>query len=185
MSTVLEIVMVSRKKHLMAAVTYACSDIVRTLFFIVPAFALRQPARRLRRRGRVRRASTGAAARSLWREFGREFRVDVGAVARAARLRAAVRAGGGRRGHAAQLPPVRRRVAVRRGDVRDLRRRLPADSAGRYDHDVDRQRDDGQDGRGRERTATTTRGAVARDDLPPGVPDGPALACSCSSSPAT
>lgn len=78
MSTVLEIVMVSRKKHLMAAVTYACSDIVRTLFFIVPAFAL----------GSLRAVFAGATAFAglrmvllvvaLWRQYGREFRVDLG-----------------------------------------------------------------------------------------------------------
>lgn len=77
MSTVLEIVMVSRKKHLMAAVTYACSDIVRTLFFVVPAFAF----------GSLRAVFIGgtvfAACRlvllviALWRQYGREFRVDV------------------------------------------------------------------------------------------------------------
>jgi O-antigen/teichoic acid export membrane protein len=76
MSTVLEIVMVSRKKHLLAAVTYACSDIVRTLFFIVPAFFL----------GSLRAVFIGATAFAavrlalllvaLWREYGREFRVD-------------------------------------------------------------------------------------------------------------
>jgi O-antigen/teichoic acid export membrane protein len=78
MSTVLEIVMVSRKRHLMAAVTYACSDIVRTLFFILPAFAL----------GSLRAVFVGATAFAglrltllivaLWRQYGREFRVDLG-----------------------------------------------------------------------------------------------------------
>jgi O-antigen/teichoic acid export membrane protein len=78
MSTVLEIVMVSRKKHLMAAITYACSDIVRTLFFILPAFLL----------GSLRAVFIGATAFAavrlalllvaLWREYGREFRIDVG-----------------------------------------------------------------------------------------------------------
>ena len=77
MSTVLEIVMVSRKKHLMAAVTYACSDIVRTLFFIVPAFAI----------GSLRAVFIGATAFAglrlvllviaLWRQYGREFRLDL------------------------------------------------------------------------------------------------------------
>ena len=76
MSTVLEIVMVSRKKHLMAAVTYACSDIVRTLFFIAPAFLL----------GSIRAVFIGATAfaavrllllvAALWREYGHEFRID-------------------------------------------------------------------------------------------------------------
>ena len=77
MSTVLEIVMVSRKKHLMAAVTYACSDIVRTLFFILPAFLV----------GSLRAVFIGATAFAAvrvmllviasWREYGREFRMDV------------------------------------------------------------------------------------------------------------
>jgi O-antigen/teichoic acid export membrane protein len=70
--------MVSRKKHLMAAVTYACSDIVRTLFFIVPAFLL----------GSMRAVFIGATVfaavrllllvAALWREYGREFRIDTG-----------------------------------------------------------------------------------------------------------
>jgi O-antigen/teichoic acid export membrane protein len=78
MSTVLEIVMVSRKKHLMAAVTYACSDIVRTLFFIVPAFAF------LSLRAVFIGATAFAALRvvlviaAVSRQYGREFRVDLG-----------------------------------------------------------------------------------------------------------
>ena len=77
MSTVLEIVMVSRKQHLMAAITYACSDIVRTLFFIAPALLL----------GSLRAVFIGATAfaalrlvlllAALWREYGRDFRIDV------------------------------------------------------------------------------------------------------------
>ena len=77
MSTVLEIVMVSRKRHLMAAITYACSDIVRTLFFIAPALLI----------GSLRAVFIGATAFAalrlvlllvaLWREYGRDFRVDV------------------------------------------------------------------------------------------------------------
>jgi O-antigen/teichoic acid export membrane protein len=77
MSTVLEIVMVSRKRHLMAAITYACSDIVRTLFFIVPALLL----------GSLRAVFIGATAfaalrlavllAALWREYGRSFRIDL------------------------------------------------------------------------------------------------------------
>jgi len=77
MSTVLEIVMVSRKKHLMAAMTYACSDIVRTLFFILPAFAI----------GSLRAVFIGATAfaalrlvlllGALWRQYGSEFRFDL------------------------------------------------------------------------------------------------------------
>jgi len=77
MSTVLEIVLVSRKQHLMAAITYACSDIVRTLFFIAPALLL----------GSLRAVFIGATAfaalrlvlllAALWREYGRDFRADV------------------------------------------------------------------------------------------------------------
>jgi O-antigen/teichoic acid export membrane protein len=76
MSTVLEIVMVSRKKHLMAAVTYACSDIARTIFFIVPALLL----------GSLHAVFVGATLfaglrlvfllAALWREYGGDFRVD-------------------------------------------------------------------------------------------------------------
>ena len=76
MSTVLEIVMVSRKKHLMAAITYACSDIVRTLFFIVPALLF------VSLRAVFIGATLFAALRlvmllgALWRQYGREFRMD-------------------------------------------------------------------------------------------------------------
>jgi O-antigen/teichoic acid export membrane protein len=76
MSTVLEIVMVSRKKHLMAAVTYACSDIVRTLFFIVPTLLF------VSLRAVFLGATIFAALRlvlllgALWRQYGREFRMD-------------------------------------------------------------------------------------------------------------
>lgn len=41
MSTVLEIVMVSRKEYLRAAYTYALSDLVRSLFFILPGVLLK------------------------------------------------------------------------------------------------------------------------------------------------
>ena len=77
MSTVLEIVMVSRKRHFVAAVTYAVSDIGRTLLFVIPALIF----------GSLRAVFIGgvifAGVRlalmiaSLWREFGRDFRVDV------------------------------------------------------------------------------------------------------------
>jgi O-antigen/teichoic acid export membrane protein len=77
MSTVLEIIMVSRKQHFIAAFTYAISDIVRTLLFIIPALMF----------GSLRAVFIGATlfaggrlalmVASLWREFGREFTVDV------------------------------------------------------------------------------------------------------------
>jgi O-antigen/teichoic acid export membrane protein len=78
MSTVLEIVMVSRKKHMMAAITYACSDIVRTLFFIAPAFLF------VSLRAVFIGGTAFAALRvvlvvvAIWRQYGREFRVDLG-----------------------------------------------------------------------------------------------------------
>jgi O-antigen/teichoic acid export membrane protein len=75
-STVLEIVMVSRHKHMTAAVTYAISDIVRTALFIIPALAFTS----------VRAVFIGATLFAglrlaatliaLGREFGRDFRVD-------------------------------------------------------------------------------------------------------------
>ena len=76
MSTVLEIIMVSRKRHGMAAVTYAISDIGRTLLFILPALLV----------GSLRAVFIGAtvfaAVRlalmliALWRQYGRELRLD-------------------------------------------------------------------------------------------------------------
>jgi O-antigen/teichoic acid export membrane protein len=76
-STVLEIVMVSRKRHLVAATTYALSDIVRTLLFITPAILFASV------RAVFIGATTFAGIRllgtivALWREFGPEFRVDL------------------------------------------------------------------------------------------------------------
>ena len=76
-STVLEIVMVSRRKHMTAAVTYAISDIVRTALFIIPAVLFTT----------VRAVFIGATIfaglrliatlAALWREFGRDFRIDL------------------------------------------------------------------------------------------------------------
>lgn len=76
-TTVFEIVMISRKRHLTAAVTYAVSDVARTLLFILPALAF----------GSLRAVFVGATAfaairllvvlASLWREFGRDLRIDL------------------------------------------------------------------------------------------------------------
>lgn len=76
-STVIEIVMVSRHKHMAAAITYAVSDIGRTVLFIIPALAF----------GSLRAVFIGAAVFAgvrllatvvvLWREFGRDLRIDV------------------------------------------------------------------------------------------------------------
>ena len=77
MTTVFEIVMISRKRHLAAAVTYAVSDVARTLLFVLPALAF----------GSLHAVFVGATAfaairlvvvlASLWREFGRDFRIDL------------------------------------------------------------------------------------------------------------
>jgi O-antigen/teichoic acid export membrane protein len=77
MTTVFEIVMVSRKRHLAAAITYAVSDAARTTLFIVPALLF----------GHVRAVFIGATVfaairlavvlASFWREFGRDLRIDL------------------------------------------------------------------------------------------------------------
>ena len=64
----------------------------------------------------------------------------------------------GRRRHRrrpGQRASVGRRHPVRCGSLRDLCRRVSADSAGRSDLHVNRQRDDGEDGRVARRAATT------------------------------
>jgi O-antigen/teichoic acid export membrane protein len=76
MTAAFEIVMVSRNEHLRAARTYAASDVVRTVLFILPALAI----------GTLRAVLVGAAAFAtlrlgamltyLWREFGRELKLD-------------------------------------------------------------------------------------------------------------
>ena len=74
--TVLEIVMVSRRKHMAAAVTYALSDFARTLLFLVPALtfaSLRAVFLGATAFAGLRLLATVAA---LWREFGRDLRVD-------------------------------------------------------------------------------------------------------------
>jgi O-antigen/teichoic acid export membrane protein len=76
-STVLEIVMVSRHRHLTAAVTYALSDIVRTALFVIPALAfttLRAVFIGATVFAGLRMAATLAA---LWREFGPDLRIDL------------------------------------------------------------------------------------------------------------
>ena len=75
--TVLEIMMVSRKQHMSAAVTYALSDVARTVLFILPALLFANL------RAVFIGAVTYAALRLavmlalVWRQFGREFRPDL------------------------------------------------------------------------------------------------------------
>ena len=76
-TTVFEIVMVSRKHHLAAAVTYALSDVARTALFILPALVF------LSLGAAFAGATAFAAIRlvvvfgSFWREFGRDMRIDL------------------------------------------------------------------------------------------------------------
>lgn len=75
-ATAFEIVMISRGQHLKAAITYASSDLARTLLFIIPALGF----------GGVQAVLIGAVAFGflrlgamlayLWHEFGAELRVD-------------------------------------------------------------------------------------------------------------
>jgi O-antigen/teichoic acid export membrane protein len=76
-STVLEIVLISERRHTMAAVTYAVSDIVRTLLFVIPAvlfISLRAVFIGAAVFAALRLAATIAM---LWRAFGRELRIDL------------------------------------------------------------------------------------------------------------
>ena len=76
-STVLEIVLISRSRHAAAAVTYAVSDIARTLLFVLPALlvvSLRAVFVGAAVFAALRLAATVAA---LWRVFGRELRFDL------------------------------------------------------------------------------------------------------------
>ena len=75
-STVLEIVMVSRRHHMAAAVTYALSDFARTLLFIVPALAFTSLSAVFLGATVFAGLRLLATAIALWREFGRELRVD-------------------------------------------------------------------------------------------------------------
>jgi O-antigen/teichoic acid export membrane protein len=75
--TVLEIVMVSRKQHMSAAITYAVSDIARTALFLLPALVF--ASLRAVFIGAVIFAAVRLATMLtvLWRQFGREFRPDL------------------------------------------------------------------------------------------------------------
>jgi O-antigen/teichoic acid export membrane protein len=76
-STVLEIVLISRRQHMSAAITYAVSDIVRTSLFIIPALAF----------ATVQAVFIGATAFAglrllativvLLRQFGTDLRLDL------------------------------------------------------------------------------------------------------------
>jgi O-antigen/teichoic acid export membrane protein len=75
--TVLEIMMVSRKQHMSAAVAYALSDIGRTALFILPALLF--ASLRAVFLGAVVYAALRLAVMLglVWRQFGREFRPDL------------------------------------------------------------------------------------------------------------
>src|SRR5262249_28287788 len=74
--TVFEIVMIARKQHMKAALTYAGSDLARSLLFIVPAIGFRSVGGVLA--GAVIFAALRLVAMLVYlgREFGRGFRPD-------------------------------------------------------------------------------------------------------------
>ena len=76
-STVLEIVMVSRHKHMTAAVTYALSDFVRTLLFIAPALVFSSLEAVFIGATVFAGLRLFATVLTLWREFGRDLRIDL------------------------------------------------------------------------------------------------------------
>jgi O-antigen/teichoic acid export membrane protein len=75
-TTVFEIVMIARKQHVRAALTYAASDLARTLLFIIPAIGFRSVAGVLA--GAVMFASLRLVAMLFYlgREFGTSLRPD-------------------------------------------------------------------------------------------------------------
>ena len=75
-ATVLEIVMVSRQKHLAAAVTYAISDIVRTLLFIGPALMFASLEAVFVGATVFAGLRLAATLVALWRLCGRDLRID-------------------------------------------------------------------------------------------------------------
>ena len=135
-----------------------------------PGAPLRQPARGVHRRRRVRRDSAGDDAGGGLAAIRPRLSPRRCALAHPARLRAAVRHGRRRRSHPHQLPPVRRARPFQSADVRDLRHGLHGDSACRSDHDLDDERDDGEDGRGFERPSGGAR-SLPRHRLAADVPD--------------
>jgi O-antigen/teichoic acid export membrane protein len=76
-TTVFEIVMISRHQHVKAAVTYAVSDLARTLLFVVPAVGFRSLHGVLVGAVAFGILRLAAMLAYLRREFGRELRIDV------------------------------------------------------------------------------------------------------------
>ena len=174
-SAAFEIVMIARKRHLTAAMDVwgypmscarCCSSFRRS--------STAACERSCGAASHSLRSASGDAA-LVGREYGAELRPE-SHLWRTAGLCAAVRAGRRHRSAPGQPPLVRRGVEVRRRNLRHLRGRLPADSAGRSDHDVGGQRHDGEDGRGRARTSRRDRAralaphddAARAADLPAG-----------------
>ena len=76
-ATVLEIVMISRRKHVAAAVTYAVSDILRTALFIVPALLFTTLEAVFVGAAMFAALRLAVTLVALWRLCGRELRFDV------------------------------------------------------------------------------------------------------------
>jgi O-antigen/teichoic acid export membrane protein len=146
-SAAFEIVIVSRNKPAKAAIVYAASDIARTLSFVIPALAWRSLHAVLT--GGVVFAGLRVAAMLgyFWVVFGRSIRLD-GALWRRQWARTAVCDRGRDRCRSGECASVGRGHQIRRGGVCHLCRRLPSNSARRFDLHIDGERDDGQDGRG-------------------------------------
>lgn len=76
-STVFEIVMVSRKHHVTAAITYGLSDVARTALFVAPALLFASLRAVFIGATIFAALRLAAAIAALFREFGREFRIDL------------------------------------------------------------------------------------------------------------
>lgn len=76
-SAVLEIVMIARGRHAIAAATYAASDVARTVLFIAPALIVGTVSSVLAGAALFAAIRLVATVVGLWRTFGRRLRPDV------------------------------------------------------------------------------------------------------------
>ncbi|MBI2188555.1 MAG: oligosaccharide flippase family protein [Acidobacteria bacterium] len=76
-ATVLEIVLIAERRHASAAITYAVSDIIRTLLFVIPALLFVSLRAVFIGAAAFAALRLAAAVAMLWRAFGRELRLDL------------------------------------------------------------------------------------------------------------
>ncbi|HXH24794.1 MAG TPA: oligosaccharide flippase family protein, partial [Vicinamibacterales bacterium] len=76
-SAVLEIAMIARGRHAIAAATYAASDVARTVLFIAPALIVGTVSSVLAGAALFAAIRLVATVVGLWRTFGRRLRPDV------------------------------------------------------------------------------------------------------------